>query len=435
MSPTTRRLPGSWTIFSWLVLLQTNGLVAAWGSQGHERVAFVAEQLLDGYRLTQVRSMAGASLVSLAGYEEEATKALPNLTMINWHRQDPQWRCSRGKASAGGEGWRDNIMCDAKGLEGGSLFCALAWFFKSYSHDALLQAYPPPKARIWSPIDYNIEGAPGVNFTEQVKKTFNQSAGKPLDAAALQQHLFRMTAALFFSKDHSAFARQKFRGLSPETELRFMIMLLGDLHQPLHWLQERRYGADVQIRYKGVEQSLLHFWENELPRAFHALHSQNKMRELYAERSRGWIHHRPDELFRIWAGEMSALACNEVYGPIQMHTPEGGDWQWPNGTWDLPEDIYLRWQERSADLMELAGHRLAFILQDMLQHKRHKRLHKEGQGGYHRHHIGFTKSLRTNCLIGAILVPLLLLLFCLLEMYANKLVRLRQQCVGKSNTQ
>merc|ERR1719160_2040383 len=103
--------------------------------------------------------------------------------------------------------------------ESDSLFCASAYFFEHFAHDALLKAYPKPKFPIGTPKKLAV-----VDSLPKSEQT-------------------------------------------PAHYLRWLVMLLGDMHQPLHWLREHDFGNDIKVRYKGEEFSLRSFWEVEIPKS------------------------------------------------------------------------------------------------------------------------------------------------------------------------
>merc|ERR1712232_892520 len=67
------------------------------------------------------------------------------------------------------------------------------------------------------------------------------------------------------------------------------------------------------------------------------------------------------------------------------------------------------WVALGEELTSLAGIRLAFTLNEILEHKRHKAAHKLGRGLFHRHK-NWKASLAANAGIAVLIVPLTLLL-------------------------
>merc|ERR1711879_199225 len=159
--------------------------------------------------------MLKGDITEFAGWEQSMTAKFPETDVLHWHRQEPEWRCSKpgevntdGRLSHFGDKAR-HIQCNGYGAERSSLFCALAYFFEQFAHDALLKEYPKPKEPTNTPD--------------------------------------RLTALSKVPKSE----------LHPSTYLRWLATLIGDLHQPLHWLGDHRYGKDLTVVYNGRQQSLL----------------------------------------------------------------------------------------------------------------------------------------------------------------------------------
>merc|ERR1719188_2063403 len=92
--------------------------------------------------------MMHSEVIDTADWEVKTTKQYPATEALHWHRQSPEWSCgSRG--GLGGKG--GHIRCDGESAVAGSLFCALAYFFEHFAHDALLKEYPQPKPPIGTP--------------------------------------------------------------------------------------------------------------------------------------------------------------------------------------------------------------------------------------------------------------------------------------------
>merc|ERR1719329_1123727 len=163
-------------------------LCAAWSHIGHDRIGRIAEHFLAGKKKDKVRSFMHCDLPDTADFEDDMTRLYPSSSSYHWHQSEPEWTCS----TRGGLG---DLQCDGIATDGGSLFCALAWFFQHFAHDALVKQFPEPKV--------------------------------PLRVPAKLPLLDSIPA-----KDHN-----------PEHFLRWMVALMGNLHQPLHWLSEHDYGA------------------------------------------------------------------------------------------------------------------------------------------------------------------------------------------------
>lgn len=359
------RRPGrhAWRLAAACVAAGWSG-AGAWSRVGHERVARIAQELLQGRHKDQIRTMIHGDLVELAGWEQTMTEKFKETDALHWHRQEPEWTCGRLQADKsadlrhlGDSGGK--IACDGKSAESGSLFCALAYFFEHFAHDALLRAYPEPKDPI---------------------KT-------PAKLAPLQ---------------HLTSAEQ-----TPAHYLRWLAILVGDLHQPLHWLRENDYGRSIKLIYQDQEHTLLSFWEDYLPRYLPPMPTAEHLKKEYENRAPGWWDKLPTELFRDWAKETAEVICDSVYAPMEVNHADGT--RQIDQPFKLEEEIFQRWRRLAQDMTTLGGQRLAFVLNDIVEHKKHKAAHREGRGRGHRKH-SWTSGFVINLVIAAVVVPGLLLL-------------------------
>lgn len=312
-------------------LLLRWGTAGAWSPDGHERIHRIAQGLLVGKHRDQIRTLMHSDVIDVAPWEQTMTKKYPETDVLHWHHQDPEWTCG-GEGGLGDKG--GHVRCDGKGAESGSLFCALAYFFEHFAHDALLNEFPRPKEPINTPRSLPI-----------------------LDKIPASE-------------------------LKPSHFLRWLVILVGDLHQPMHWLRgEYSYGANVIVRYKGEERTLLKFWEEYIPKELGAFIKEGMHPDItdaeYGTRSRTWEHKLPTELFRDWAKETAEKLCTEVYGPMTVNVEGGPRIQSP---FELTDELVKKWMTMAKDLMTLGGERLAFVLNEIVEHKRHKEADGQGRG-------------------------------------------------------
>mmetsp|Transcript_88314 Transcript_88314/g.230492 ORF Transcript_88314/g.230492 Transcript_88314/m.230492 type:complete len:412 (-) Transcript_88314:36-1271(-) len=362
LSPLSRRPPRSlFCVALSLRLLTPLSLLflpgtSAYTKQGHERIAKVALVMLKGKYGEHVNKLLKGDLVGLSEWEEEMTRKYEDTAALHFHRQAPEWTCEQARVSNGstaGAGDGAGVRCDGEGSESGSLFCALAYFFEHFAHDALLNEFPKPKEPIGTPD--RLKALAKLTSVEQ----------------------------------------------SPSHYLRWLVTLIGDLHQPLHLLQDANHGRNIKVLYRGNEYSLFAFWEDFLPKQLRPLSANKFLDEQYKARSPAWWDRLPTELFREWAKELSGIACGQILGVIQE---QGGG----PGPFRVDEELARKWKEQSYELTVLGGQRLAWVLKEILEHRRHKVAHKEGRGRFHPKR-SWKKSLAINVGIAACVVPLLLL--------------------------
>jgi len=224
------------------------------------------------------------------------------------------------------------LKCDDWGATHGSLFCALTFFFEQFAHDALLKEFPEPKEPIGTPKELPIL--------------------KNIPSKELQ----------------------------PSDYLRWLTILIGDLHQPMHWLHNWDFGKELIVRFRNQSYSLFYFWEIELPKLMpdsqDALHPDKTDKE-YAERIPGWEHKMPTELFREWGKETAEKVCSQIYAPMTVNHASGTVVENP---FTLTEELFREWLTTAEAQLQIAGERLAFVLNEIIEHKRHKEAHLNGRG-------------------------------------------------------
>lgn len=330
--------------------------------------------------------MLHGDLVELASWEQTMTAKHPETDALHWHRQDPEWTCTglslpMTQLSSTTASTAENIFhavtnaflqhlgdkaghirCDGHGAEDGSLFCALAYFFDHFSHDALLKEFPKPR--------------------------------EPIDTPEKLIALGKLAPS----------------ELKPSNYLRWLVALIGDLHQPLHWLREHSYGGKIKVQFRDQQYTLLSLWEELIPQHLPPPKSPAQLQKHYQEQSPAWWDKMPPELFREWARDTAQRVCQDVYSSIKSNNTDGS--AGIDSPFKLEEDVFLRWVRLAQEFTTLGGERLAFILNDILEHKRHKVAHREGRGRFHRRK-SWTRSLAINGLISVVVVPLLLSMLCL----------------------
>lgn len=336
--------------------------------------------MLYGKRSDQVRKLMDGDLIELSGFEEVMTSKYPITKNLHWHRQIPEWKCAGFQNSNLANDYKSSkfqarMTCNAYmtkdgiSAESGSLFCALAYFFEHFAHDAVLQGYPEPKTAIGTPKELGV-----LNKLPNSEKT-------------------------------------------PPYFLRWLVILLGDLHQPLHWLHEYDFGKEVKVSYKGETFDLQTFWEREIIKKLKPLPRDIGVKKKgpipptdtdkdYQVRVKEWEHKLPTELFQNWAEEAAQKVCSEVYAEMEVNHADGKREMQGRGDkpFEIPDELYGKWQNLAEGLIKEAGERIAFVLQDILEHRRHKIAHKLGRGHVHRT-MSASSNFFWNVAMAAMIVP------------------------------
>jgi len=338
----------------------------AWGVLGHERIARIAEALLKGKHRDQIRTMMHGDLIDLSDWEKKLTAEHPKMLALHFHKQTPEWTCAGLQPNAppnlqhlGDQ--NGNVQCDGKGADPDSLICALAYYFDHFAHDALLKEFPKPKV-------------------------------PPIKAPKSLEPLAEMG------------------GGSTQSYLRSIASLIADVHQPLHWLREKDYGREVTVIYKEEQYSLFNFWEEKLPDLLPPLPKGHQLLQKvdakYREEAARWGDRLPTEDFWDWAKVVAEKLCTEVYAAMEVNHADGTrEIEQP---FKVDEALLQKWMSLAEDFTSQAGIRLAFVLNDILEHRRHKVATKEGRGMHHRHK-NWRKNLAINFGLALLVVPVTLL--------------------------
>eukprot|EP00933_Yihiella_yeosuensis_P039196 TRINITY_DN3314_c0_g1_i1.p1 TRINITY_DN3314_c0_g1~~TRINITY_DN3314_c0_g1_i1.p1 ORF type:complete len:394 (+),score=61.25 TRINITY_DN3314_c0_g1_i1:295-1476(+) len=352
---------------SLLGLSNLAGHVRAWSRHGHQRIVEVIEKVIDGRSMREALRLSGAKHFSEFSDLEEAMQfKSPVISVLHWHTQQPALSC---------EGLRTDgfqVRCDSS-QNSGSLFCALTYLIDSLGHHELLKEYEKPT----------------------------------VTADALE----KLPALTGYAHEHSQEA----------TYLRLLIALLGDLHQPLHWFEWQDYGREIQLEHKGNEYSLLQFWEEVLPSKTEPL-SEAKIYELqsdYADFKAEWEKGRkhPIELIQNWASEVSLEICENVIQPMEESVDNNKRKGIDGVEYRLDQQTYQKWVAMTERYLHEGGQRIAWILTDLLHHRRHEKGLKEGRSFWNQwkhHHVvakHSPKPFRTNLTVAIFLVPSLLVFF------------------------
>merc|ERR1712232_1364774 len=89
-----------------------------------------------------------------------------------------------------------------------------------------------------------------------------------------------------------------------------------------------------------------------------------------------WENKVPTELFRDWAKEVAEKVCSEVYAPMTVNHADGTRIDSP---FALTDELFGKWVTLAEDLIAIGGERLAFVLNEIIEHKRHRDAHREGR--------------------------------------------------------
>lgn len=156
--------------------------------------------------------------------------------------------------------------------------CAFAWGPKGHeavAHIAAMNLTPKARAAVAGLLGGEAEAMMAINasWADEIREARPQTASWHYVNLQLSQDM-RYRPARDCPRDNCVVAqilRQEavLRSNAPrqaKTEaLRFLIHLIGDVHQPLHAADNRdRGGNQVRLRYRGQRINLHHFWDDEV---------------------------------------------------------------------------------------------------------------------------------------------------------------------------
>merc|ERR1712098_727018 len=108
-------------------------------------------------------------------------------------------------------------------------------------------------------------------------------------------------------------------------------------------------------------------FEEYLPAHAEPMPKAKDVDKIFQERAMAWGYMTPPELFRNWAKVSAQAACSVIYEPMEVYQLNG---TWEAGTpFALTEDMYRTWLQHVEAYSALGAERLAFVLQDILEHR------------------------------------------------------------------
>jgi len=164
--------------------------------------------------------------------------------------------------------------------------------------------------------------------------------------------------------------------------LKYLINLIGDLHQPLHFgLAKPDQGGspigekDLIVNFRGKTVSMFEIWDSEI--------TQATIKESPGFWWGGWTHVQRTRVeyetdgnrwkqdgvleFERWANETADYLCDHIY-----RNPITGEDMLPklqSGNFRLTEELFQQWKREMLSKMLVAGARTAIVLNSILAHR------------------------------------------------------------------
>lgn len=317
----------------WLCWFCLGAAARAWSPEGHERIARICDMLLEGVQKDKVRSILQSDLIDMSDWEHKEIEEMTECEKLLYHKQDYKWNCQSGKGIGTEAGL---LQCDGNGAEPESLLCGFAYFWDAYVEDKHLKGFPRPVTPIQTPVRGGIDCI--YHYPQE-----------------------RMT---------------------PENWMRWVVMFIGDMHQPMHWATQYSFGKQIIVYWEGDEMSLYDFWETFIARNVSSvkgkwlnLPAEEEVKQDYTDRFPEWSKFNPVDLVRDWAQDVSQLLCGEVFGPLEENKADGS--RTVKNRYKLQEEVVKNWIEMAKKLQKLAAERLAFLFNDILEHRKSARKRKK----------------------------------------------------------
>eukprot|EP00922_Rhytidocystis_sp_ex-Travisia-forbesii_P024753 GHVS01036317.1.p1 GENE.GHVS01036317.1~~GHVS01036317.1.p1 ORF type:complete len:428 (-),score=54.38 GHVS01036317.1:137-1324(-) len=291
----------------------------AWNVQGHEAIGMTAMSALKGGALSQIkRLMNGKDVVDVSNWAHKVNQKFPVTSPLHFFRQT-DWQCSQ-----------------------------LSWQFCTRPGDSGKRSLSADNST--SGITHRGSGPCVINALRSLY-------GRLVNRKELQ--------VMEWPADVK---------LSDSDAVKYIINLIGDLHQPLHvGFDSNDMGRDVMGEFTGPHgkkkrTSLFSYWDDELiskiveerPQSWNSgwthVHS---IRQVYEDEKKKFAQ-KKEECFDDWAAESLKIVCDSIYthpGSNQRITKK----------FSVDLGLEAVWFELMRQRLLLAGARVAIVLNDILQ--------------------------------------------------------------------
>ncbi|CEM27184.1 unnamed protein product [Vitrella brassicaformis CCMP3155] len=163
--------------------------------------------------------------------------------------------------------------------------------------------------------------------------------------------------------------------------LKYLINLIGDLHQPLHvGFKASDMGRAINGTFKNKPHSLYEIWDTTLTQTMMAERPGfwyggwthvNSVKSQYENDKKEWAE-KDFELFERWASESLQVACNKVYKDPTQNVRLVPDFK-------TTPHMERQWGQEMQQRILTAGARLVIVLNSILEQQEAKKL-RQGSG-------------------------------------------------------
>jgi len=158
--------------------------------------------------------------------------------------------------------------------------------------------------------------------------------------------------------------------------LKFLINLIGDLHQPLHLgFDEGDMGREIKVFFRGNVISLFELFDaaisqaviNDTPNFWWSGWTHVTRTRSQFDRDTDEWKSKGIDLIDKWAAETVHFACTTVY--VNPVTGKNITDELNDGVFRVDESVYSVWKHSTLNQLLIAGARVAIVLNSILQHR------------------------------------------------------------------
>jgi len=168
--------------------------------------------------------------------------------------------------------------------------------------------------------------------------------------------------------------------LTDADALKYLINLIGDLHQPMHLgFDDDNMGQNITVEFRGKQVSLYDFWDKELAQA--VIHDSpgfwwggwthvQRTRSEYEKDAARWKEDGV-KMFDEWAEESVKFACGDIYKNPVTGKRIGED----GGVFRIDMNLFETWKREMLSKILVAGARTAIVVNSILAQREAGALH------------------------------------------------------------
>eukprot|EP00933_Yihiella_yeosuensis_P037494 TRINITY_DN3144_c0_g1_i1.p1 TRINITY_DN3144_c0_g1~~TRINITY_DN3144_c0_g1_i1.p1 ORF type:complete len:415 (-),score=74.42 TRINITY_DN3144_c0_g1_i1:132-1208(-) len=161
--------------------------------------------------------------------------------------------------------------------------------------------------------------------------------------------------------------------------LKYLINLLGDMHQPLHFgTAETDMGRNITVKFRGNTMSLYDLWDSALtqsvisdsPGFWWGGWTNVGRSRVEFEQDKEAFKTEHEKMIQKWGDDTAKFLGEKIY--LNPLTGKQVVDELQNGVFEVKSDLYEAWKREMLQIMLKAGARTAVVLNSILHHKQLK---------------------------------------------------------------